>query len=56
MMIDIASEQLGPLSANLGLKIKIIQSVSTLKNLARQAVKLDNLEDFLHAVERVTEE
>ena len=55
MVIDIASEQFGPLSANLESKIKTIQSVSTLKNLARQAVKLDNFDDFLHTVNRVAE-
>ena len=46
MLIDIASEQYGLLPSVLEAKIKSIKSITILKNLARQVVKLNRMEDF----------
>ncbi len=54
-LIDVATEQYGPLPAMLETKIKTIKSATTLKNLARQAVKLESFDDFTQSVKRVTE-
>lgn len=55
MVLDVASEQYGLLPSTLEAKIKSIQSVTTLKNLARQAVKLNKIEAFAELVNKAAE-
>ena len=45
-IIDVAGERYGLLPSVLEAKMKSIKSITTLKNLARQVVKLDRMEDF----------
>ena len=46
ILIDVASEQYGLLPSLPEAKIKSIKSITTFKNLARQAVRRDRIEDF----------
>lgn len=55
MLIDIASEQYGLLPSVLEAKIKSIKSITILKNLARQVVKLDRMEDFERLVNKAVD-
>jgi len=55
MVIDLAGEQYGPLPASLEEDIRAVQSVTTLKTLGRQVLKLDNIEDFIRLVKKALE-
>ena len=55
MVIELASEQYGPLSVSLESEIRSIQSVTTLRNLGRQILKLDNMEEFTGLVRKALE-
>ena len=55
MVIDLATEQYGPLPVSLESEIRSIQSITTLKNLGRQILKLDNKEDFAGLVQKALE-
>jgi hypothetical protein len=54
-LIDVAGERYGLLSSVLEAKIKSIKSITTLKNLARQVVKLDRIEDFERLVNKAVD-
>jgi hypothetical protein len=54
-VIDVASEQYGLLPSVLEAKIKSINSLTTLKNLARQVVKLEKMEDFERLVNKAVD-
>ena len=55
MLIDVAGERYGLLPSVLEAKIKSIKSITTLKNLARQVVKLDRMEDFEKLVNKAVD-
>jgi predicted transposase/invertase (TIGR01784 family) len=54
-LIDVAGERYGLLPSVLEAKIKSITSITTLKNLARQVVKLDRMEDFGRLVNKAVD-
>ena len=54
-LIDVAGERYGLLPSVLEAKIKSIKSITTLKNLARQVVKLDRMEDFERLVNKAVD-
>ena len=55
MLIDVAGERYGLLPSVLEAKIKAIKSITTLKNLARQVVKLDRMEGFERLVNKAVD-
>ncbi len=54
-LIDIATEQYGPLPGMLPVKIKSIQSIENLRALTRKVLRTDNLEEFTELVNRATD-
>ena len=54
-LIDVAGERCGLLPSVLETKIKSIKSITTLKNLVRQVVKLDRMEDFERLVNKAVD-
>ncbi len=54
-LIDVAGERYGLLPSVLEAKIKSIKSITTLKNLARQVVKLDRMEGFERLVNKAVD-
>jgi len=55
MVIEIARDKYGSLPVSLENDILSIQSVSTLKHLGRQLMKLDNPDDFAGLVKKALE-
>ena len=55
MVIEFAGDRYGTLPLLLERDIRSIQSVSALKNLGRQIMKLDNREDFAGRVKNALE-
>jgi len=54
-LIDIATEQYGPLPSKLYEKIKSIQSLENLRALTRKAIKTESLDEFTELVNRAAE-
>ncbi len=54
-LIDIATEQYGPLPGVIPIKIKSIQSIENLRALTRKVLRTDNLDNFTELVNRATD-
>ena len=55
-LIDVATEQYGPLPGMLHEKIKTIQSMENLRALTRKVIKSQSLEEFTELVNRAAQQ
>ncbi len=56
MLIDLATEQYGPLPGMLSVKVKSIQSMENLRALTRKIIRTESLDEFTELVNRASDQ